>query len=1087
MATIFTPKPLEWYDNGADVPDFCWPVMPDSYDSHGILERGSLGVGAHMLGITNGRTANTPNIHGVDPYVGTFIEFINTSLNTVIPSVLSDQVTFYAWVNSNSHAGNFDLIGGQDKDSEWGSNGEYFHLRHRLQNPYFRASEAFAATSIEHSTFAFQSGEWRLIHGVVGPLGIQVYMDGVPHTSWVTPQRDLSAVNEIWIGGPRYFNSLDTKIAEVGIYLRTLTQAEITRQVENPWGHYGYSTKTISIPAGVSLEPGFINTGTIYTPSSISETVSAPEVETGGTFTPTLSEEIDFSFINDGGTFEPGVAESTSISMPFINDGGTFEPQEYIGLVIQTSRTSGVAPLSVFFDTVETTGKNKRHWSEHEIKWNFDDDREQRWTVRNLDKNVALGACANHVFDVAGTYTVEVTLDDLDGNTASGTVDITVTDPDVVFAGTDTICVSSSGNFDGAPAGATEITTADFNTAIASWGDNQRILFRRGESFNAATQTSLDVTGSTLGDFGDPNDGDPIIHPTTVETTQVLFWIESHDVRYLNIIWDGYAGTSNRNLTLFNESGEMDRNLFYGCTFQNCRYGLILGMFGTTLTSGPMHYGQAFVENTFDTVEAVMCFTDGNQIAYQGNTTLNGSSHVFRNRVIDRMVINHNLLSGNGAGYHLIKQHSASHSHATDDSFGNVIDTGTIAFATSRWIIIADNHFAPSNYGWNAQISPEDTWSEQYIEKVIVERNSWINDGPSWNYNWVVACQDLLFRNNLVQDDSTYVLAFNHPMVPVRDIRVKNVSMYATDTYGGSIIEVSEDTSEITVKNCSVFAPSFSGDGIVVSNDNTDTPVLEVTNQDVNTSPYVEATPAIDGDYHARDYVPASGSVLVGAGTADDEIFNDFLGNRRDATPIDIGALSFQTQFVTFINDGQTFEPGVTIAAGLAISFLNDGGTFTPGISENVAVGFLNSGGTFTPGIGEAISISMPFINDGGTFEPGVGVAIVIEAPFISDGGVYMPGVSIGVLVSVGFINDGGVYVPTLNINQPVTAPFINDGGTFDVASLQEQIDFSFINDGGTFDPERVSSFLVASSLPRVQARFTVQKRNPIFRVPRND
>lgn len=85
------------------------------------------------------------------------------------------------------------------------------------------------------------------------------------------------------------------------------------------------------------------------------------------------------------------------------------DPQNYdkIQTDISISRTSGVAPLSVLFDTSKTTAVNtERPFHELDYFWEFGDPENGTWVVSGLSKNVDKGPLAAHVFEMPGTYTI---------------------------------------------------------------------------------------------------------------------------------------------------------------------------------------------------------------------------------------------------------------------------------------------------------------------------------------------------------------------------------------------------------------------------------------------------------------------------------------------------------------------------------------------------------------------------------------------------------------------------------------------------------------------------------------------------------
>ena len=142
---------------------------------------------------------------------------------------------------------------------------------------------------------------------------------------------------------------------------------------------------------------------------------------------------------------------------------------------LSASRTSGPAPLAVFFDATGTTSSDGtvNTWRQVGYSFNFGDS-EVNWSTTGNSKNVQRGGpLAAHVFESAGTYTVKVCARDSsggsnDGDTDQTSIEITVTDPDTVYSGTSTVCLSISGTFTGAPEGATQST-------ISAWPTWQKI------------------------------------------------------------------------------------------------------------------------------------------------------------------------------------------------------------------------------------------------------------------------------------------------------------------------------------------------------------------------------------------------------------------------------------------------------------------------------------------------------------------------------------------------------------------------------------------------------------------------------------
>jgi hypothetical protein len=200
------------------------------------------------------------------------------------------------------------------------------------------------------------------------------------------------------------------------------------------------------------------------------------------------------------------------------------------------SRTSGVAPLAVFFDAASTTADGITYpFHELDYAWNFGDTSAGVWTygTASTSKNVAYGPESAHVFETPGTYTV--TLSVYDGTaTVTDTVVITVTDPDVVFGGTNTVCVSTSGTFTGCPSGAITNTTSSFVTALNYIdSSHKRLLFNRGETWTSTSSKTIVTSGAgVIGSYG--TGISPIVSTTENDGNAVLVFTGS-DWRVMDV------------------------------------------------------------------------------------------------------------------------------------------------------------------------------------------------------------------------------------------------------------------------------------------------------------------------------------------------------------------------------------------------------------------------------------------------------------------------------------------------------------------------------------------------------------------------
>ena len=186
--------------------------------------------------------------------------------------------------------------------------------------------------------------------------------------------------------------------------------------------------------------------------------------------------------------------------------------QTAITASLSPARINGVAPLYVNFDATGTTSTLSSN-PQHELlyAWNFGDSNAGNWVngVQSpglISKNVDYGPVAGHVYETAGTFTTTLVVTD-GVNTTSQTVVITVTDPNVVYAGNKTVCFSQTGDFTGAPANAQLVNTGSNTDMLAQWNaykaSNKRLLWNKAQTWTSSNQLqSSNLTGIFVGGFG---------------------------------------------------------------------------------------------------------------------------------------------------------------------------------------------------------------------------------------------------------------------------------------------------------------------------------------------------------------------------------------------------------------------------------------------------------------------------------------------------------------------------------------------------------------------------------------------------------
>lgn len=213
------------------------------------------------------------------------------------------------------------------------------------------------------------------------------------------------------------------------------------------------------------------------------------------------------------------------------------------------SRTTGVAPLYVNFDMTGTTSTDSTNPT-HECFFatDFGDSGAGTWangvqSAGLTSKNAGYGPVTGHVYETPGTYHPSMTVLDGNGNLVTKTGTVVVDDPDVVYAGTNTICISHSGNFTGAPSGAELYPTPGGSTDMyAAWiakkASNKRILFCKADAWT--TSATIDANGLSNMIVGGYGTG--VAHTFSPGTTMVSV---TPDVGYFRT-FQGGGGTDIR-------------------------------------------------------------------------------------------------------------------------------------------------------------------------------------------------------------------------------------------------------------------------------------------------------------------------------------------------------------------------------------------------------------------------------------------------------------------------------------------------------------------------------------------------------------
>lgn len=564
-----------------------------------------------------------------------------------------------------------------------------------------------------------------------------------------------------------------------------------------------------------------------------------------------------------------------------------------VQVVANASRTSGVAPLAVFFDATGTTNTSvtSRPFHELEYRWNFGDASAPMWTrgsrANVASKNAATGPLAGHVYEKPGTYTATLTV--FDGtNSVARQITITVADPNTVFSGTKTVCFSTGARgFSGCPGGAQQVKATDFASAINTYrGAGKRLLFRRGETFSSANTGIINVDGpGVIGSFGATTDPLPVLRRTSAGTVIQLSSGTTpnlHDWRVMDLSLTGTNGTQSYGVAM---GGGMNQVTLLRLSTQQQRIGVIfdyavLDWYYKSGSSGLKIWDQvALVDSTISGVthstvvanKGYGTYVAGDRVFYAGNYIDNGGTaatdvaHVARFPYLGKAVVSDNTLMRPGPGDHVVKLHAPIWGSNSTANRG-------IGGGYSRWIILSDNRIVGASNPWIVAIGPQNAQSDERVKDVISERN-WIVAGPGMQVAQMIYASDVTSRNNIFDSSAgsnwqtgDYV-ARRGVEPPPTNIRIYNDTFFSSKTLSSGQfvpINIAAGASNVGAWNNVAYAPNSTNPimiknacGSCLTQSNNSTAAQIKFN-----SPFAVAAPTTPTQFKAANYSINAGKVV---------------------------------------------------------------------------------------------------------------------------------------------------------------------------------------------------------------------------------
>ena len=664
--------------------------------------------------------------------------------------------------------------------------------------------------------------------------------------------------------------------------------------------------------------------------------------DTSGSFTtPALFAAATYTVTCTGTN---GASTSQTVTV-YIGSGCTSTESDVAGAISLSnvpSRLSGVAPLAVFFDASGSSATaTTRPFHDLEYRWDFGDKiggilnlsppltGTSTWNAGSKpgvsSRNTATGPVTAHVYETPGTYYVTLNITDGTNSVSNSCTEIAVQDPDTVFATTNTVCVARTAGFAGCPAGAQQITETSFPAAISNYAKTgTRVLFKRGDTFDAATEAVLTETGpGMVGAFG--TGALPVIQMTG--NTNVLGFSsvttpDFKDWRIMDLDMDGMGGNATSGTGIGGTSGGAAQITVLRLTYRNMNNAIgfaidLLNYWNNYADAnsrpdlgGHMLDQVAVVDSTVvagaNTVYSA--YDSGNRIAFMGNSFDNGGnasgSHVTRWPYLNKAVISNNSFSRPGFTRLTIKLHGPGWNAVSNDGVfdptathprNGPSDWSNYSLAASgdgysKYVVISDNKLTEAANPWSVDIGPEDPYNDERVHDVIFERN-WFVANTASQVSLRIAASEITVRNN-VHDFSngsngqTSVVITKDGITPAPDqLRVYNNTFYSSYAVpNGQFVGVQIDNSvtNVTARNNLAYAPNAinplmflnsCGACLTQSNNSTDSQITIA-------SPPISTT----------DWAPASASYAIGGGVTV-PVWSDYYRNSRPLGTLDIGAV----------------------------------------------------------------------------------------------------------------------------------------------------------------------------------------------------
>lgn len=469
---------------------------------------------------------------------------------------------------------------------------------------------------------------------------------------------------------------------------------------------------------------------------------------------------------------DPGLSDSASVTVTTTPPPG--------GSMTTAHRTSGVAPLAVFFDAVDTSPSGTASpftWrsnvfqpSDYEATqytWDFGDPSSGTWAQTGKSKNSATGYTAAHVYESPGTYTVSLGITDSSGTVRTYSQTITVS----AFSGT-TYYVSAAGS-DTANGTSTSspFRTVDHAMTVAlSTAGPVQVLFRRGDTFAVSGAYAIAKAGpGIIGAYGSGNR--PVLNVAELGDTNVFSPRGAGaDWRIMDLDMVGPSLTTATGPIGPPPDQQAVNMLVLRLRARTWNVGIGWGNW-TSIYATP-HDAMFVVDCDSPGNGAYGYYVGGRRLALLGNVGSDpGQTHVARVWQAHKAVISNNAFLRPGGQRHALKLHGPTQGDGEPET---------------RWVSITDNRFEASDTSqWTVSMGPQNGTSNEPVSHLVYERN-WHTATPTVTADIESSASNATIKNNVfVATGSQYytgILYQRRGIEPVpTNVRILNNTFYKGD------------------------------------------------------------------------------------------------------------------------------------------------------------------------------------------------------------------------------------------------------------------------------------------------------------------